>query len=473
SIPGGTFQITVANVSQRVILALFYVIMTKTNALSKDDIGTLAMLAFIASTFTLLTVLALPTALTKFTSEKLGKNQKGEATAIQKTVTKAVVILSVGGFAVAALSSPLISQYLLENPEYVFVVILNLVYAFLSNILALVRSTLQALYLFGKMATLTIAFVVSGRAVAIALALLDMGVTGVIIGYIVGSVIAIMLAVYFLRGKLPKTTKNMPLKPLLHFSFPLFLSSITGLVLTWADFVIIASFIGLSPTGVYYIVISSVGTLSILYLPMTTTIFPALSAHHGLEKPKTVSKIVSTTSRYIIYILFPSCVGLAIIAPTALTFFYGVDYAIGATPMAVISFATIIMAIYSLFTTTLTATGKTGQILKINTLAAVSTILLLVALVPFLEATGAALARLITQIIALGLAVFALAKEIKIQLDKEALWKSALASAATVPPLLALELIIGTRLTITQTLVIELLTAVAIYIFVLYILKAL
>ncbi|NIS79288.1 MAG: oligosaccharide flippase family protein, partial [Anaerolineales bacterium] len=327
SIPGGTFQITVANVSQRVIMALFYVFMTKTNALSKEDIGTLSNLAFIASTFTLLTVLALPTALTKFTSEKLGKNQKGEATAIQKTVMKAVVILSVGGFAVAALSSPLMSQYLLKNPEYVFVIILNLVYAFLSNILALVRSTLQALYLFGKMATLTIVFVVSSRVVAIALALLDMGVTGVIIGYIVGSVMAIILAADFLRGKLPKTNKNMPLKPLLRFSFPLFLSSITGIVLTWADIVIITSFIGLSLAGVYYIVISSVGTLSILYLPMTTTIFPALSAHHGLEKPETISKIVSTTSRYIIYILFPSCVGLAIIAPTALTFFYGVDYA--------------------------------------------------------------------------------------------------------------------------------------------------
>jgi O-antigen/teichoic acid export membrane protein len=474
SIPGGTLKITVANASDYLILALFYVVVTKTNALTQTDIGTLSILSFLASVFSLLTMLALPTALTKFTSEKLGKNQKGEATAIQKTVTKAVVTLSIVGFAVAALSSRLISQYLLNNPEYMFLIILVLTHAFLTNILGLCRSTLQALYLFGKMAAITITFIVSSRIVAITLALLNMGVTGVIIGYIVGSIIALTIAISFLRGRLPKTTTNMPLKPLLYFSLPLFLSSITALVLTWADVVIINSLTGDSSlTGVYYIVISSVGTLSILYLPMMTTIFPALSTHHGLAKPENISNILRTTSRIIIYVIFPSCIGLAIIAPTALTFFYGPDYAKGAIPLAILSITTIIIALHSLFSTALTATEKTGQILKINVAAAITTILTLIALVPFLETTGAALARLTTQTIATALAFYALSKEIKIHLDKEALWKSALATTATVPLLLTIELVVSPKLTTTQALITEMLTAVAIYAFALYILKAL
>jgi len=474
NIPGGTLQITLANASQYIIMALFYAIVTKTNALTQTDIGTLSILTFLASTFSLLTLLALPTALTKFTSEKLGKNQKEEATATQKTVTKTVLTLSIAGFTIAALSSQLISQYLLNSPEYMLLIILMLASAFLSNIISLCNSTLHALYLFGKMATLTIIFIVSSRIVATALALLHMGVTGVIIGYIFGSIIAITVAITFLRGKLPKTTKNMPLKPLLYFSFPLFLSSITVLVLSWADIAIITSLTGdYSLTGVYYIVISSVGTLSILYLPMMTTIFPALSAHHGLKKPESISNILKTTSRIIIYIIFPSCIGLAIIAPTALTFFYGPGYAEGATPLAILSITTIIIALHSLFSTTLTATGKTGQILKINTISALSAVLMLLALVPLLETTGAALARLTTQTIALTLAVYALSKEIKIHLDKEALWKSALATTATVPVLLTLELVISAKLTTTQTLITELLTAATIYAIALYILKAL
>ena len=92
---------------------------------------------------------------------------------------------------------------------------------------------------------------------------------------------------------------------------------------------------------------------------------------------------------------------------------------------------------------------------------------------PFFEATGAALARLTTQVTAIALSVYALHKEIKIQLDKETMWKSALASAAFIPFLLALELTTKTKLSTTQTLTIEILTAAGVYALSLYILKTL
>jgi len=474
NIPGGTLQLTLGNASQYIILALFYMIVTKTNALTQTDIGTLSILSFLASTFSLLTVIALPTALVKFTSEKLGKNQKEEAAATQKTITKTVITLSITGLAVAILSSQLISQCFWNNTEYLIILIINFTYAFLSNLIGLCRSTLHALSLFGKMATITITYIISSRIIAIILALLNMGVTGVIIGYIIGAIIALTVAVTFLHGKLQKTTKTTSLKPLLRFSFPLFLGSVTGIILNWADIVIITSLTrDLSLTGVYGIVVNSAGTLTILYMAMTTTIFPTLSAHHGLKKPENISKTIKTTSRYIIYIIFPSCIGLAIIAPTALTFFYGPSYAKGAIPLAILSITTIITALASLFTTTLTAIGKTGQQLKINIIAATSLILALTAFVPLLQTTGAALARLTTQAIAFTLAVYILKKELKIRLDKEALWKSALATTATIPLLLTLELTLSPKLTTTQTLITEILTAATIYLFALYILKAL
>ena len=53
------------------------------------------------------------------------------------------------------------------------------------------------------------------------------------------------------------------------------------------------------------------------------------------------------------------------------------------------------------------------------------------------------------------------------------LWKSALATTATVPILLTLELTVSPKLTTPQTLITEILTATAIYAIALYILKAL
>jgi O-antigen/teichoic acid export membrane protein len=475
NIPGGTLKITLANASQYIIVAIFYMIVTKTNALTQTDIGTLSLLNFLTSTFSMLTLLSLHRALTKFTSEKLGKNQYGEAIATQKTVTKLVILISIVGLAAAILLSKIISQFLWNNPEYTILLILNFAYAFFYNLIQLVDSTLQALYLFGKMATITLTFYLSSRLIALLLALFQMGVTGVMIGYIVGSIIAIALALIFLRGKLHRTTtKNTPIKPLLYFSFPLFLTSITTLILQWADIVIITSLTkNLSLTGIYHIVVNSVGTLSLLYMPVTKTIFPALSSHHGLGKTKNINNILQTTSRYLIYIMLPSCIGLAIIAPTALTFFYGPSYAKGAIPLAILSLTTIIIALLALFQTTFQAIGKTGQILKINVIIVISLILMLLSFVPLFETTGAALAHLFTKLIAIILAVYLLKKETEIHLDKEALWKSAVSTMATVPFLLTFELVLSTKLSIVQTLTLEILTAAGIYALSLYALKAL
>jgi len=474
NIPKGTLKITFANTVQYIIIALFYVIVTKTNTLTDTEIGNLSILNFVASTFSLLTLLALPIALTKFTSEKLETNQKDKAAETQKTIITAVIAISITGLIIAVLSSQFISQYLFTNTEFIILVILNFIFAFLFNIRNLFDSFLNAFYLFGKVATLTIAFITSSRIIAIILVFLDLGVTGVIIGYIIGSMISISIGLKFLHKKFPRTSKYASLKPIFHFSLPLFITSLTNLILNWADIVIITSLTGnYSIVGIYSITVSSVGTLALLYLPMMTTIFPAISAHYGRKKIENIINITKTTSRIVIFIILPSCVGLAIIARTALTFFYNSSYAAGSTSLAILSIGTILIAITGIFTTTLTAIGKTGQRLKIDIISAISLILMLFSFVPFLDLPGAAFARLLTQLLALVLTIYILRKEIKITLDKEALWKATVCTIPIIPVLFYIEMIISKELSIVPTLALELLTAVGIYAFSLYILKAL
>lgn len=474
NIPKGTIQITLTSMLQYLIMGLFYIAVTKTNALTKTDIGALSILSFLSSIISLFTGLALPTALTKFTSEKLGKKEPEEAASVQKTITKTVIVLSLAGFTIATILSEQLSKYLFGSSLYTHLIILMLVYTLLFSMVGLCSSTLQSLYLFGKMATITITFIAISRITSVTLAILHMGLEGVITGYVVGALVALITAVAFIRGKLPKTTHNAPLKPILKFSLPLFISGITILFLSWADVIIVTLITtDYSQTGVYYIVLNSVAVLSMLWIPITTTIFPALSAKHGLQKPEDITNILKTSSRFLIYIILPSCLGLATISQTALAFFYGSSYTPGTIPLSILSVGTIITALYSLFSTALTATGKTVDILKINITLIISTLLMLSVLVPFLQTTGAALTRSITQLIRLALAVYLLSKVVKIKLDKEALWKSAAATTAIIPVLLIIESTLATELTILQTLAIEILIAAGIYIFSLYLLKAL
>jgi len=69
--------------------------------------------------------------------------------------------------------------------------------------------------------------------------------------------------------------------------------------------------------------------------------------------------------------------------------------------------------------------------------------------------------------------VYILHKYVKFQLDKEAVWKSAAASTATIPILIIIEFTISRKIPMIQVLAVEILAAASIYLLVLYILKAL
>jgi len=469
----GTFQITFASIIQYLVMGLFYIVVTKTNALTPTDLGVLSVLSFIASTL-LLSTLALPTALTKYVSEHLGKNEIQKAASVQRTITRTVILLSLGGLIVATILSSSLSQYFWGTAESFQLIILISISALFSNLIVLYKSGLQALRLFSKMALVTITFILSSRIIAVVLALQDFGVTGVILGYIIGSFIGLIVAITFTRGKFPNPKNKTPIKPLLQFSLPLFLSSLALLVLSQADIVILASVTNdYALVGIYSIAVRSLLVLSVIWQPIMATTLPIVSARFGLQDQKGVGNVVKMMSRYLSYTVIPSCVMLAVVAPTALNVFYGSDYVPGATALSILSISVIVSALFTLVTTTLTAIGKTKQVLQINLVSATSVVVLLLGLVPLLGIIGAAITRLVVQVISLILAVYILKRHVSVQLDREALWKSALASAITIPFLFVLESKMIKGFSAVQVFAVEILVAGFIYVGSLYVLKAL
>ena len=469
----GTFQITYTNAIQYLVMALFYVVVAKTNALTPADLGVLSVLSFIASTLVLST-LALPTALTKFASEHLGRNESQKAASVQRTVTRTVLMLSLIGLIISIVISAPLSQYFWGATENVPLIIMISISTSLMNLITLYRSGLRALRLFGKMAIVTLIYILISRIIGALMALLGLGVSGVLIGYIVGSFAGLTAAIAFVRGKFANPDNRTPIKPLLQFSLPLFLSSLALLILSQADIIILASATSdYALVGVYSIAVRSLHALSVIYQPIMVTIFPIISARFGLQNPKGVSNALKITSRYLSYTIIPSCVLLATVAPTALNVFYGPNYVSGATALSILAISIIILTLFTLVTTTLTAIGKTKQVLQINLVSAFSAVVLLLSLVPLFGIIGAAITRLVVQAISLMIAAYILKRCVSVQLDREALWKSAIASIITIPFLFVLESRMTKGFPVAQVLAIEILVAGLIYVASLYVLKAL
>ncbi len=454
-------------------MALFYVVVAKTNALTPADLGVLSVLFFISSTLTLST-LALPTALTKFASEYLGKSQSQKAASVQRTLTRAVIVLSLAGLVIVTILSAPLSQYFWGAAENIPLIILISISAFLLNLISLYRSGLRALQLFGKMAVVTLIYILASRIIAAFMALLGFGVFGVTIGYIVGSLVGLTAAIAFVRGKFADPDNGMSIKPLLQFSLPLFLSSLAVLVLGQADVIILASATSdYALVGVYSVAVRSLLALSVIWRPIMVTIFPVISARYGLQDAEGVGNAVKTASRYLSYTIIPSCVLLATVAPTALNVFYGSDYVSGATALAILAISIILSALFTLLTTTLTAIGETKQVLRINLVSALVAVTLLMGLVSVFDVVGAAVTRLAVRTLSLLLAVSMLRKYVSVQLDREALWKSAVASMLCVPVLFVLESAMTKSFPVVQVLAAEILAAGAVYLASLYVLKAL
>ncbi|UCG59009.1 MAG: polysaccharide biosynthesis C-terminal domain-containing protein, partial [Phycisphaerales bacterium] len=291
---------------------------------------------------------------------------------------------------------------------------------------------------------------------------------------IIGSLIGLGTAIAFVHGRFADPDNGTPLKPLLQFSLPLFLSSLAALILSQADVIILASVTSnYALVGIYSVAVRSLLALSVIWQPIMVTIFPAISARFGLQDAEGVSNVVKTASRYLAYTIIPSCVLLATVAPTALNVFYGPDYVSGATALAVLAISIVLSALFTLLTTTLTAIGETKQVLRINLISALVAVTLLISLVSVFDVVGAAVTRLVVRAVSLLLAVYMLGQHVRVQLDREALWKSTVAAILSVPFLFLLESIMTKSFPVVQVLTAEILAAGVVYLTSLYVLKAL
>ena len=474
NIAKGTFLMTSTQLIQYLVFALFYVIVAKTNALSPEDLGILSILSFIASTLTI-SQLNLPNAITKFMSEHLGKGEPEKAAALQRKITILITIVSLMSFIIASVFSSQLSQYFWGTTEKSALIILISFDALFLNLIVFFQSILRVFGLFDKIAIGTLIYVISGRIIAIFLTLLNFGIIGVLFGYIVGSILGLLTLIIFSHNQLPNPIAKISIRPVLNFSLPLTLGSIADFVVNQIDVLIIATFtFNYALLGIYSIVVKSISVLYVVWHPILYTIFPLISAKFGLQDSKGINKVVKMTSRYLAYTVIPSCVLIGAIAPTALEIFYGADYATGATALTILAISITIFAFFKLFITTLTAMGETRQVLKINIILAFATIILLSGFVPIFSVIGAATARLIAYSFALILVIYIIRKYLNnLDIDKEALWKSILASIFFIPFLFVLQSVITKDVSIIMLFISEIIIAGLIYLGVLRFLKAL
>ncbi|MHA1907858.1 MAG: oligosaccharide flippase family protein [Candidatus Thorarchaeota archaeon] len=192
---------------------------------------------------------------------------------------------------------------------------------------------------------------------SIVLVLLGFGVFGVAIGWFLGEVIGFIVFSVSSRYKLPSEKRKIQMIPILGFALPSLAFQTVDVTIQNVDRLILLTLTSLDTLGVYDVMLSLLFMMSFLSLSVSTSLYPILtriqySSEAQTDTHKETARTTSLLIRYILILLVPVSVVLAMHAERILTIFVGVSYSgylNASLSFAILSLAYLLWAVtYSL-----------------------------------------------------------------------------------------------------------------------------
>jgi O-antigen/teichoic acid export membrane protein len=446
NVPRGTAYITA---QQLVIYAssfVYYVLLIR--ILNLSQIGEVSLLAAASAVFTTITQLALPAAATRFISASIGGKDPSTVGSVARTSLRLTMTIAIPALLLSILASPWIASTVFKDSNTTSFLVVAFAASFLLDLTALYGAYFLGLGRYADMAYQNILFHPLSRGLGLVLAYKGLGPLGIPAGWAVGAFAALALSIFLMKGKLPRS-ENFPARTLLVFSLPLFASALITLLQGWGDIALLQAVLGqFGTTGAYYLVVTSVSFLSILWTPTAGALYPALSSSHNSQGPTGVSEKLGVAMRLVNLTVLPTGTALAVIAPTALEAVYGPSLVAGAVPFAILAVTIIFSAQSLLLITTLQAIGKTKPILGISLAA---TILDLAAVGIGARPLGTTAGAIGRALLALGMmtsAWWTLRRVLHVPLTR-GLSKALLVALLTATPLAIVDYVLATNLHLT------------------------
>jgi O-antigen/teichoic acid export membrane protein len=310
----------------------------------------------------------------------------------------------------------------------------------LTNFVAITTSNLQGLAALGKMAAVLSIYWAIGRALGIFFVWLGFGLDGVTAGWMIGAVFAVVVAYVFLRGRFQPAKGRFPIKRLLAYSSPVFVYQLIIVAQSWIDvWVLYALVPSLGALGTYYLAMAAANVVSIAWVAVTVTIFPAVSSMHGRDSIEGVRYSLHASSRLLNFLVIPFGVILAVFSRLIVELAFGESYISGYPAFMISSLLAIIPAYLMLYVTALQAIGNTKPLIVIAAATIVSDLVASYPLIIMFGMIGAALARSVMYALTLLISYEYLKRRVKPSTDFSSLKKTILFSLTLGLPLFLID----------------------------------
>lgn len=436
-----TSSLTIQVVLTR-ILSLVYVFFLARwfDAIQRTQVTFLLMVLTIAST---LLLLSLPT----FLSVDIPQARiEGRTETIRKDF-EYISLISLGtsfiGSVISLLFAGFILLWLTISPtlEILFLFIIVIVTLIPYNLLSVTTKMLLGLNRVEKMAIIngTNAFLTYVIALVLIFPVpqLNFGPLGVILAWLIASISALGLSIYYLRDvfTLPRI-RHHSFATIFRFSAPLW---VTGLFITvnpWIDNFFVLSTLG-AALGNYYYSIRLVQIIVALLSSIAVTFLPVISEARGIGAER-MRIVYNTTMKFTIYIAAIITASMLVFSQTILLAILGIDFLDSLLAFQILSFSVFTQAIVGLLASLFAAANRTIVTLYASIAQFVTAIVVGIMLVPsaalispIIGMAGAAFTALIGYSMNFAVFYFFLRRETTFRIQKHTLIISIFAALIT------------------------------------------
>ena len=342
-----------------------------------------------------MTVLSgMPQAFTKLVSENLDL-----AGIVCSIIKKMYLPFSIGVMMIFFLLSPLISASLGDNRLLPLLIIAGLDIPF-HGLFISYRSMLNGGKEYLKESIARVTYVFSRAIFIIILVIVGFSITGALIGNILGSIFALILAYCFVNSMRGNTEQDEILhliRRILTFGTPMLLYAITDSLVVNIDFWLVKAILSNDFLTGYYSAAYTITRLPFfLIMGLTAALFPSLSKSIYNGDVAQSKSILSQAIRVCFVTLFPLCVIISTTSEDLVELLYSSEYLPAAHIVKILIYGISFYSIYEILHVAVIAQNKPILSFLFALILVPIAVLLNVFLIPIYQLKGAALATTFT-----------------------------------------------------------------------------
>ncbi len=429
----GATYLFIQGFASSVISLVYFVVLTRT--LPNEEMGVYALLTFALNLVPILGTFALPSATVKYLAQYLAEGRPEKAKSVITRLLQVCLFTSITAFCLLFFLAEFLSNFMFGSPEHALLFKLLAFCAVFTILHTSMLSCLQGLQKIGKVALINFMYAFLQSVLGISLLFAGFGLFAVILSWLVGVAISSTVGLVLTLKYLGLIEKPHSLRPLINFSYPLYVSNIVVFVAAWVDSILIFSYVsavlgsteGQQLLGIYYVAVRASQIPSLFSTAIVTALFPQLSELYAQQGLNSLKDAFRVSTRYLALVGFPMIIGLATLSSPIIILFAGQEYAGAALPLTIICFAALPATLGVAINPILMTLERTKTVSIITVISIFFNIAASFVALAYLNVglPGPALARTFSAIITFGLSVFALKGVFSLDFDSEALLKSA------------------------------------------------